>query len=148
MTLPKITELEFEESFVPDELPPLGINFLYDFDKGDFVYRDGKLVELYGIESLKMWIMKVMKTERFRFRVYDDTEYGILIEDLIGSNLPRAYIEAEIKREVTSSLVLHPYIDDIQEWTFERDGKWMRVRFRVITPIGAFEQEVTYRVRR
>lgn len=146
--LPKIAELEFENVDVTEELPPIGINFLYDFVAGDFVYQDGKLVELHGIESLKMWIMKVMKTERFRFRVYEGVDYGVSLEDLIGSNLPRAYIEAEIKREVTTSLVQHPYIEDIQEWTFERDGKWMRVFFRVTTPEGAFEQEVEFGVRR
>lgn len=146
--LPKITELEFNIEQIPETLPPIGKSFLFDFDKSDFIYIDGKMVELHGIDSLKMWIMKVMKTERYRFRVYDDTEYGITIEDLIGSNLPRAYIEAEIKREVNTSLVRHTHIEAVEEWSFERDGKWMRIKFSVISPEGAFEQEVTFGVRR
>lgn len=141
--LPKITELNLNVEETTEGIPPIGMSFLYDFDKGDFVYRDGKLVELYGVDSLKMWIMKVMKTERFRFRVYDDTEYGITLEDLIGSNLPRAFVEAEIKREVTETLTSHAHIDEVRGWEFERDGKWMRVKFTVISPTyNTFEQEV------
>jgi len=87
--------------------------------------------------------MKVMRTERFRFRIYDDTEYGITLEDLIGSNLPRAFVEAEMKREVTETLTSHPHIDEVRGWEFERDGKWMFVNFTVISPTyNTFEQEV------
>ena len=63
---------------------------------------------------------------------------------MIGSNLPRAFVEAEIKREVTSSLLLHTHIESIDEWTFERDGKWMRIKFTVTTVEGAFDMEVDY----
>ncbi|MEK4247588.1 DUF2634 domain-containing protein [Psychrobacillus sp. FSL K6-2684] len=141
--LPKITELEFNTQELPETLPPLGKSFLYDYSKGDFVLVNGKMVELYGLESLKAWIMKGMKTEKFRFRIYDNEPYGTTLEDLIGSSLPRAYIEAEIKREVTSFLLTHPYIQNVEEWSFIRDGKWMRIFLRVITVEGAFEMEVT-----
>ncbi|KYG92347.1 hypothetical protein A0U40_05230 [[Bacillus] sp. KCTC 13219] len=144
--LPKITELEFNKVQLSEDLPPIGKSFLYDFDKGQFVLVDGGMVELHGIESLKMWIMKILKTERFRFRVYNDVEYGVTLEELIGSNLPRAFVEAEIKREVTTSLLLHTHISAIEKWDFERDGKWMYINFRVITPEGAFKQEVMFSV--
>lgn len=144
--LPRITELEFDTQQLPETLPPLGKSFLYDFENGQFTLVNGKMVELHGLDSLKMWIMKVMKTERFRFRVYDNVEYGVTLEDLIGSNLPRAYIEAEIKREVTSALTRHTHIENIEEWSFVRDGKWMRIKFRVITVEGAFEMEVNMNV--
>ncbi|RKD26678.1 hypothetical protein BEP19_15840 [Ammoniphilus oxalaticus] len=142
--LPEIAQLEFETQDLPNELEPMGKSFLFDFTKGEFVLRNGKMVEVEGLDALKVWIEKCMRTERYRFRVYEGVEYGVTLEDLIGSNLPRAFVEAEIKREVTESLIQHPYIDDIQDWRFERDGKWMRVQFRVITPDGAFEQEVGY----
>lgn len=140
--LPKITELEFPVEELPTDLPPLGKSFLFDFNKGDFVLVDGKLVELHGLESLKMWIMKVIKTERFRFKIYEDIPYGVTFEDLIGSNFPRAFIEAEIKREVTTSLLRHPHIQEIENWSFERDGKRMKIKFRVRTVDEKFEQEV------
>jgi len=137
--LPKIAQLEFNNQEIKTDLPPLGKSFLYDFKKGDFVMRNGKLVEVHGLETLKQWILKVLKTERFRFRIYKDIPYGVTLEDLIGSNLPRAFVEAEIKREVTESLVEHTHIQAIQEWQFIRDGTWMRIKFRVITVEGAFD---------
>lgn len=141
--LPQITELEFDTEQMTEDLPPIGKSFLFDFDKGDFVLKDGKMIELYGIDSLKMWITKILKTEQFRFRVYKNVTYGVTLEDLIGSNLPRAYVESEIKREVTSSLLLSPYINRVEGWSFERDGKWMRIYFHVISVEGAFDMEVS-----
>jgi len=141
--LPQIAELEFEVEQIQDDLQPIGKSFAYDFDRGDFIMRNGKLIELFGVESLKMWIMKVMKTELSRFRIYEGIPYGVTLEGLIGSNLPRAYIEAETEREVTESLLLSPYIDGLEGWTFERDGKWMRVSFRVVSPMyNTFDMEV------
>lgn len=137
--LPKIAQLEFNNQEIKTDLPPLGKSFLYDFKKGDFVMRNGKMVEVHGLETLKQWILKVLKTERFRFRIYKDIPYGVTLEDLIGSNLPRAFVEAEIKREVTESLMEHTHIQAIQEWQFIRDGTWMRIKFRVITVEGAFD---------
>lgn len=140
--LPKITELEFNTEQIPEDLPKMGKSFLYDFDKGDFVLRNGKLVVVEGIEALKMWILKAIKTERYRFRIYDETGYGTTIEDLIGTNLPRAFVESEIKREVTSSLTNHQLIENIINWSFVRDGKWMLIKFEVVTVDGAFDMEV------
>lgn len=142
--LPQITELEFDTETIPEDLPPLGKSFLFDFDKCDFVLKDGKMIELHGIDVLKQWITKVLKTERFRFRIYDGVEYGVTLEDLIGSNFPRSFIEAEIKREVTTSLLRHTHIRSVENWEFERDGKWMRIKFRVITTDDSFEQEVKF----
>lgn len=140
--LPKITELEFNTEELTEDLPPIGKSFLFDFNKNEFVMRDGKLVELYGIDSLKMWIEKMMRTERYRFEVYEGTEYGILLEDLIGSNYPRTFVEAEIKREVTETLLTHPHINAVENWSFERDGKWMRINLTVVTSDTEFAQEV------
>ncbi|RIJ65537.1 DUF2634 domain-containing protein [Rummeliibacillus sp. POC4] len=144
--LPDIAELEFNTDTTEQskDLPKLGKSFLYDFDKGDFVIKDGKMVEIHGVEVLKQWILKVLKTERFRFKIYENIEYGVTLEDLIGSGFPRSFIEAEIKREVTASLILHSYIESVEDWTFERDGKWMKVWFTVVTIEGAFEMEVTF----
>ncbi|WP_078410293.1 DUF2634 domain-containing protein [Priestia abyssalis] len=141
MMLPKITELEFNIEQT-ETVPKIGKSFLFDFEKGEFVLENGKMVELHGIDALKMWIEKVIQTEKFRFEIYEGIDYGVTIEDLIGSNLPRAFIEAEIKREVTSSLETHPYIQDITNWQFVRNGKRMSVKFQVITVDGAFDQGV------
>ena len=63
--LPQIVDLEFNTEEIIKDLPPIGKSFLYDFKKGDFVMKNGKMVVIHGIEVLKQWILKVLKTERF-----------------------------------------------------------------------------------
>lgn len=38
---------------------------------GQFAVRNGRLVTIEGVAALKMWIEKILRTERNRFRVYD-----------------------------------------------------------------------------
>lgn len=147
--LPSIVDLEFEnEELAEEDVPTIGKSFLFDFKKGDFVMKDGKLVVLEGIEALKMWIVKVIRTEKFRFRIYentgfeDDEQYGVMLEDLIGSNFDREFIEAEIEREVTEALMLHEYIVSVDEWQFERNSKKMTVLFAVTTYDETLNMEV------
>ena len=37
--------------------------YLFDFDKGDVVVLDGKLIECDGIEAIKVWIEKIIRTQ-------------------------------------------------------------------------------------
>lgn len=36
-------------------------SYLFDFDRGDFVVRDGKLIECDGIDAIKVWIEKIKR---------------------------------------------------------------------------------------
>jgi len=144
--LPQITELEIDIEG-QEELPPLGKSFLFDFNTGQFVKKDGKLVEVEGKEAIKVWIEKVIRTEKFRFKVYEDSDFGISIEDLFGSNFPQEFIESELKRELTEELTKHPYIESLSGWEFERKSSLLTVHFRVNLINGdSFEQEVNRNV--
>lgn len=119
-----------------------GTTFLYDFQKGDFVYRNGAPIIVEGQKALEIWIEKVIRTERFKFKVYDNAEYGVTIEDLIGSNLPYSFLDAEMKRELTEAILRNPYIENLSEWKFEREGSLWTITFTVETVDGSFEMEV------
>jgi hypothetical protein len=141
--LPKITELEFEEVLEQEQGQPIRLrSFLFDFDTGDFVLKDGKLIEIVGIEVIKQWIEMTVRTERNKFKVYEGTDYGIQLEDLIGSSYPHDFIEAEMKRELTESLIAHPAIQSISNFSLIREGEIGKVSFYVETTEGAFDQEV------
>ena len=119
-----------------------GRTFLYDFKKGDFIYKNGAPVEVTGIKALQVWIEKVIRTERFRFKIYENLEYGVSIEDLIGSMLPNGFIESELKRELSESILLNPFVEELTDWSFEIDGSEWKVAFTVVSVEGAFEMEV------
>ena len=61
-------------------------SYLFNFNRGDFAVRDGKLVECDGIDAIKVWIEKILRTEKNRYKIYDGTDYGCQIEDLIIGN--------------------------------------------------------------
>ncbi|AVK82461.1 hypothetical protein C3943_02310 [Lysinibacillus sp. B2A1] len=119
-----------------------GTTFLYDFKKGDYVYRNGAPIIVEGQKALEIWIEKVIRTERFKFRIYDNVEYGVTIEDLIGSNLPYSFLDSEMKRELTESILKNPLIENLSEWKFEREGSLWTITFTVETVDGSFEMGV------
>lgn len=118
-------------------------SFLYDFKNGDFVIRDGKLIEVYGKDALKVWIEKIIRTHRFRFKIYKDTEYGVLIEDLIGSTLPWAFVQSELKRELAEAILTNEFIENLTNWEIIRESDYLIIKFTVETVEGAFAMGVS-----
>jgi hypothetical protein len=45
-----------------------GKSFLFDFATGDFVVKDGNIQTLEGIEALKIWVEKILRTEKDRYK--------------------------------------------------------------------------------
>ena len=106
--------------------------YLFDFDKGDFVVRDGKLVECDGVEAIRVWIEKIIRTEKSRYPIYDGTEYGCHLEDLIiGNNYTVEFIEAELKREIEEALLQNPQISNVSGFQLVRDANSITVTLEV-----------------
>ena len=107
---------------------------MFDFTAGDFIIRDGKLVECKGIDAIKVWIEKILRTEKGRFRIYNDTDYGCRIEDLlVGSNYPVEFIEAELKREIEDALKQNLNILSVSNFNIERSASGITVSMEVET---------------
>ena len=121
--------------------------YLFDFFKGDFVVRDGKLVECDGIEAIRVWIEKIIRTEKWRFPIYNGTEYGCHLEDLIiGNNYTVEFVESELKREIEEALLLNPQISTVSGFSLERDANSITVTLEVyIGDTGANIITVTVR---
>ncbi len=80
-------------------------SYMFDFENGDFIVCDGKLIECDGIKSIKVWIEKILRTEKGRYPIYNNTEYGCHLEDLIiGNSYTAEFVEAELKREIEDAL--------------------------------------------
>lgn len=109
-----------------------GKSFLFDFDTGDFVVRDGKLIKCDGMEAVRVWIEKSLRTEKGRYQIYEDTEYGCKLEDLlIGNNYPVSFIEAELKREIEEALLQNPQIIAVSNFSLERGVSFITVSMEV-----------------
>lgn len=147
--LPEITNLEFINE--TETTTSMGKSFLFDFEKGDFVLKDGRLVNATEFEALKIWVEKVLKTEKFRFKIYQktnvDDEYGVTIEDLIiGTNLPISFFESELKREITEGLIKHPMIQGISGMKIDKSKATRTIISFTINLLDntTFNQEVSF----
>lgn len=117
-----------------EDMAAVGKSFLFDFTAGEFVVRDGKLVECDGMDAIKIWIEKILRTEKDRFAIYSGTDYGCHLEDLIvGSNFSAAFIESELKREVSDSLMQNPNITAITNFEVIRGANSITVSMEVNT---------------
>lgn len=108
-------------------------SYLFDFTTGDFVVRDGKLIECDGISAIKVWIEKILRTEKGRYLICDNTEYGCHLEDLIiGNSYTAEFIEAELKREIEDALKQNPQITSVTNFNITRNTNAITVTLEVV----------------
>ncbi|CAK7083816.1 DUF2634 domain-containing protein [Tissierella sp.] len=145
MIFPKITELELPKQD-SNVIKDLGKTFLYDFKKREFILKDGKPIEAVGKKGIEIWIEKVLRTQKNRWKIYDEVDYGTTIEDLIvGHSYPKSFLESELKREITQEVLKHPRIESLTNWDFIRVNDKLRVIFTVNLYDGDFiKQEVSF----
>ena len=108
-------------------------SYLFDFTTGDFIVRDGKLIECNGIESIKVWIEKILRTEKGRYPIYDNTEYVCHLEYInIGNSYTVEFIEAELKREIEDALKQNPQITSVTNFKITRNKNTITVTLEVV----------------
>lgn len=110
-----------------------GINFLFDFNKRDFVLQDGKFVGLTGDAGVVFWIEKIIRTEYERAIVYWNTGYGFGIEKFIGVALPPSIIKLQFEDNLKKSLYQHERIKSINNFTLTKiaDSSEVDISFEV-----------------
>lgn len=143
--LPKITELEFNEAITQTEQPFVpGKSFLFDFKTGEFVFKNGKMVEITGKKALKQWIHKTILTARLRFNVYvDQPNYGVKVEDLIGTNYPTDFINKMMENELKGALLVNQEIKSLANFRANKTEGKLTVTFTVNSIYDTFQEEVT-----
>ncbi len=62
----------------------------------------GRIVK--GKEAIKMWIYKVLRTNRYKHIIYT-WDYGVELEELISRPFDRAFIESEVQRYIKEALL-------------------------------------------
>lgn len=140
----------FPDITIPEEATPqvttYGKELDYNFTTGQFVMEDGAPRVLEGPDALRIWIIKTLLTARYRFPIYGFA-YGCEMEDFIGYDIPRAVLEAEIPRVITEALIHDDRINDVRDFSIERESDYLIVEFTVITFDGqSIRQEVAYSV--
>lgn len=127
-----------------DKTTITGKSFLFDFYTGDFVLDDtGNLISVSDFEALKIWITKILKTDKNKFTVYDGTNYGIVnLKELTTSDYPFEFIKSEIESNVKEVLLKNTAIKSVENFEFERNKRILTISFDCSTIYGTVQSEV------
>lgn len=109
--------------------------YAWDFEKNDFLLKDGKFLTVTGDEALKIWIYKVMHTEKYVYMAYSQ-HYGNELEDLIGRGYSNELIKSEVERYLKDSLLVNDYITGIENVAVTQENDVLSINFTAITVYG------------
>lgn len=93
---------------------PTFTEYAFDFQNECFIFENGKHKIVTENNALKIWIYKVLKTERWRYRAYDNA-YGIELEQFIGGYANNRDSSTEIEQYIKEALLINPYIKSIDD---------------------------------
>ncbi|MFA4137694.1 MULTISPECIES: DUF2634 domain-containing protein [unclassified Brevibacillus] len=143
MSLPQITQLKLPETQITQQTKPKNVHktFLWDFDAGDFVLKDGKLIEVTGLEYLKVWIEKALRTVKNSL-IYQGTGYGSEHHVLIGQNFHPDFSKAEYERMIREALLQNDAITRVDDFSFSHEGSRLVIGFEVSSIYGTLEKAV------
>ncbi len=130
-----VPELEDRE-----EALPVFRELAYDYEKNCLLRRGGRPYLIEKDDALQVWIYKALKTKRFVWPAYTHT-YGSEIENVIGLSNDSAVIDSEIKRYITETLMVNPYLQELSDFTFAHERDTVTVEFVVTTVYGRFTHE-------
>lgn len=120
---------------------PLFREYAYDFEHNRLAVRDGRPYLIEGNEALKVWIFKALHTTRFRHVAYSPS-FGNEIEAVIGRSMDAGILNSEIRRYIIEALMVNPYIEELNNFKFSRDGSRLAVEFDVTTIYGAMSERL------
>ncbi|RCX22965.1 uncharacterized protein DUF2634 [Fontibacillus phaseoli] len=123
-----------EELNAASEPEPLR-TYALDFETGAM----GGVVD--GKAALKQFVIKAIKTARFRFAAYDD-DYGCELDDLIGQNATQALMESEIPRVIEEALIYDDRIERVYGFGITKEADVLSVSFYVDTADDTLQMEV------
>lgn len=115
-----------------------GREWAYDFETNQFILENGTPIIVTGIEALKIFIIKTLKTARYRYLIHS-WEYGCEIEDVLGKTLHKDVLESVIKDMITDALVYDDRIDSITDFKIANVESDVNVSFVVKT---SFDEEL------
>lgn len=117
----------------------------FDFNQGEFVMSGGAVAVLEGVNALRLWIDKTIRTQLGRYSIYDGKNYGANIEDLIiGKSYGFDFVESELKREIETALLRHEDILGMDKFSVVKRGTVLEVSFTLKTVYGNIDKEVRY----
>lgn len=133
---PFIDQEDKSESVEQEKKIP--VEYEIEFETGKLTGRTVK-----GKEAIKVWIYKVLMTERYKHLIYT-WDYGVELEELINKNFDRAFIESEVQRYIKEALLVNDYIKEVNNFSVTFEKTLLTCNFTVITEFGEVDINEKY----
>lgn len=114
---------------------PIPTEYAWDIETGQFIIENGCIPIVEGIEAIRIWIYKCLKTVRGKYDAYDWT-FGHDIAYLLEQNFTRDYVISEARRITEEALLRNEYILSIQNLEINIIDKTLQISFDAITEYG------------
>ena len=116
--------------------------YAWDFNRNCFIYnQDGSIKIVSKNEAIKVWVYKVLQTERFRYGAYYD-DYGLDLERFVGKVANDEINANELYNAVKETLLVNPYILAVNNIKVEQINKKITLNLELITVYGKSTQKI------
>lgn len=116
--------------------------YAWDFNRNSFIYNDdGSIKIVTRNEAIKVWVYKVLQTERFRYGAYYD-DYGLDLEKFVGK-VPNNRINANLLYSaIKEALLVNPYILAVNDISVKQINKKITLKLELTTVYGKSTQKI------
>lgn len=120
---------------------PLYRDVAMDYEAGTPVFQGGNPVIVSGLEAVKGWAWRALKTARYRWSVFT-WDYGCELESLVGQPYSEDTRLSEAVRYAREALEVCPYITRAGAEVLEFDGSVLSLRVTITTVYGEADLHV------
>ena len=132
-----------EKTDTAAEKMPTFKEYAIDFKTGEYIKEGNDIKVLEENEALKVWIFKVLKTERFRYIDVHSDNYGSELENNIGTIYQKSVKDALMINQIRDTLLVNPYILECYNFEISNEDEYVpQITFNVRTIYGELEMEV------
>ncbi len=126
----------------PRDPREMGVTFLFDWDNHRYYMESGSPVEVTGTEAVQAWMQQVLRTKQRRYAIYP-SDFGALLQDLIGYKAPNGFLLSELRRQLLDSAGYCAAIQEIGKLEWNRDGT-ITGDLTLEDPSGESTEVITY----
>ena len=134
--LPKIEFINYYEKENLKEQKGQDKTFLIDFQKKKMLRSNGKLIKTSDERAVRMWIEKVLLTEKYKWNIYKSNgpnQYGMKYKSmLLGQRFPTPVLYSEFERELIETMKKNNQIVELKNINILLDKNVLKTNFTVV----------------
>lgn len=127
--------LDANEEILDIDNLPIYREIAWDFGLNVPIIEENEFKIVEGIEAVKVWVYKAIKTARFEHEIYS-WDYGCEMRDLTGYGFSKELIVSEVKRYVEEALMINEYIKEVNAVALGLNDDKLQVEVSINTYYG------------